>query len=61
MDVMTSYFEEDRPTATPLYDRDAAVGQEVAGPAIIADAWSTTVVAPWQTAQVHPTGAIVLS
>jgi N-methylhydantoinase A len=61
VDVTSAYFTAGEATVTSIHDRDAARGHGVVGPAIITDAWSTTVVGPSQSARVHPSGAIVLT
>ncbi len=45
------WFDGERPRETPLYDRDRLpAGWKIAGPAIIADTWSTVIVEPGSTA-----------
>ncbi|MDD9902695.1 MAG: hydantoinase/oxoprolinase family protein [Rhodospirillaceae bacterium] len=49
------------PVDTPRYDRTAvAPGQGIAGPAIIEDSWSTTVVPPGAAATVDPQGHLLI-
>jgi N-methylhydantoinase A len=46
---------------TPIYGRAVlAAGQRVAGPAVIEELDSTTVVPPGWTAEVHASGCLVL-
>jgi len=51
----------DRWVDTPIFDRAALpVDQPIAGPAIIDEMSSTTVVEPGQTVRLEPTGNLVL-
>jgi N-methylhydantoinase A len=48
------------PPLWPVYDRGAlALGQRIAGPAIVEERETTLVVPRGWTAEVHPTGAVV--
>jgi 5-oxoprolinase (ATP-hydrolysing) len=55
-------FVAGQPVSAPLYRREGlAIGAEVAGPALIVDPVSTTVVEPGWHAQVDTTGSLILT
>ena len=55
------WFQEKRPVLTPRFDRTAlGVAQELAGPAIVEDSWSTVVLPPGANLTVDPTGHILI-
>ncbi|PYO56362.1 MAG: hydantoinase, partial [Candidatus Rokuibacteriota bacterium] len=56
-----AFFPETGEVSTPRHDRGAlAVGQAVAGPAVIEDEWSTTVVYPGQRCVADSLGNLVI-
>ena len=56
-----AFFPETGEVSTPRHDRSAlAVGQAVAGPAVIEDEWSTTVVYPGQRCVADSLGHLVI-
>lgn len=55
------WFEANGAVPTRRFERGAlAVGWDVEGPAVIEDDWSTIVVPPGATAQVHQTGHLII-
>jgi N-methylhydantoinase A len=56
-----AYFRETGQVALPRHDRGAlAVGAAIEGPALVEDAWSTTVVYPGQRCVTHAQGHLVI-
>ena len=46
----------------PLYDRDRlAIGATIAGPAIVSQLDTTTLLLPGQSAVVHPQGGLIIT
>jgi len=56
------YFDDDKPVDCPVYDRDSLrPGQELAGPLLVSEYASTTVVFPGDKLKIAPTGEMIIS
>jgi N-methylhydantoinase A len=56
------YFDTDKPVDCPVYDRDALrPGKTLAGPCLVSEYASTTVVFPGDKLKVAPTGEMIIS
>ena len=56
------YFDDDKAVDCPVYDRDSLrPGQELAGPLLVSEYASTTVVFPGDKLKIAPTGEMIIS
>jgi N-methylhydantoinase A len=56
------YFGGDKPTTCPIYDRSALpAGAKLAGPALIEEHGTTTVLHKGDSCQVAPSGELIVS
>jgi N-methylhydantoinase A len=56
------YFDDDKAVDCPVYDRESLrPGQELAGPLLVSEYASTTVVFPGDKLKIAPTGEMIIS